>query len=44
MYDPSYILPIHPKTTMEIKLLAKPVKNLKIENQHLSNKTYIFYI
>lgn len=43
--DPSHVLPDLPKTAPEGELLAQPEKILKVENQHLRNKTFRrFYV
>jgi len=45
VYDPNHILPDLPKDALEGELFAKPEKILKIENQHLRNKTFCrFYV
>ena len=40
VYDPNHILHDLPKVALEGELLAEPEKVLKIENQHLRNKTF----
>ena len=43
--DPNHILPDLPKAAPEGELLAEPEKILKVENQHLRNKTFRrFYV
>ena len=43
--DPNHILPNLPKAAPEGELLAEPEKILKVENQHLRNKTFQrFYV